>query len=227
MSPESLIFTDEYLRVRAVPTQHTSTYIFCHGKGQTGAQWQSLVGPLRKLGHCNHVAFIFPYFDFPEAMNESHILSAASLVRNIVSEEIVKGIPAHRIAVGGISEGFEVSLLATVANSTKIAGTVGISKGLQYSRTIMECKTTTNSETPVLMVFRSTETRERPREGILGQIGQSVGALVYSNTEGQTVSATVFCPEKTLGSSCFNPLQETDTLASFLHKVLPETNKQM
>lgn len=137
MLPDSLIYTDEYLRVRAVPTRHTSTYIFCHGKGQTGQQWQSLVEPLRRLEHLDHVAFIFPYFDFTKVITKSEILAAASLVQKIVSEEIVKGIPAHRIAVGGINAGFEIGLLATVGDSTKIAGTVGVSKGFEYAHAIV------------------------------------------------------------------------------------------
>jgi len=213
MIPDSLIYTDEYLRVRAVPTRHTSTYIFCHGKGQTGEQWQSLVEPLRKLGHLDHVAFIFPYFDFAKVTTESEILGAASLVQKIVSDEIVKGIPADRIAVGGINEGFELSLLATVGGSTKIAGTVGISKGFEYALTIVGHKKTANAETPVFVIVRSVETRSRTRDRILELIGQPIGRLVYEkeylDAECQTLSS-----------------KDIDILESFLHVVLPVDIKQ-
>ena len=191
MNPDTLIYTDEYLRVRAVPKQHTSTYIFCHGKGQIGAQWQSLVEPLRKQGHCDHVAFIFPYLDFPETTNESHIDSAAALVRKIVAEEIVKGIPAHRIAVGGSNEGFEVGVLATVADSTKTAGVVGISKGLQYSQTIAAHKGTMSVETQLFAIFRSAETRDGTENEVLKAVGQPVGAVVHSSARTSGVSPIV------------------------------------
>jgi Phospholipase/Carboxylesterase len=204
MIPESLIYTDEYFRVRALPTQHTSTYIFCHGKSQTGEQWQFLVQPLRKLGHVDHVAFIFPYFDFSEGITESQLLSAASLVQKIVLDEIEKGIPAHRIAVGGINEGFEIGLLATVAGSAKIAGTVGVSKGLEYSHNIVEHKKTVNADPPVFVIVRSGETRSRTGDGILESIGQPLGRLVYETehlgTQDQTISSKVFYPKKAFES---------------------------
>jgi hypothetical protein len=198
---DSLIYTDEYLRVRAVPTRHTSTYIFCHGKGQTGQQWQSLVEPLRKLGHCDHVAFIFPYLEFTNVKNEIDMLCAASLIQRIVAEEIVKGIPADCIAVGGIEEGFEVGLLATVGDCTKIAGTVGISDGLEYTHAIVSHKKAANAETPIFLIVDAAETSNGTLDGTLEKIGQPVGALVYekniSNIDSKSVPSKVFHWEKT------------------------------
>jgi hypothetical protein len=202
---DSLIYTDEYLRVRAVPTQHTSTYIFCHGKGHTGKQFKFLVKQLRKLGHVDHVAFIFPYFDFSKGTTENETISAASLVQKIVLEEIEKGIPAHRIAVGGINEGFEISLLATVAGSAKISSTVGISKGLEYVHTIVEHKKTVNADTRVFAIVRSGETGSRASDGIEESIGQALGCLVYEtedlDTGDQTISSKVFYPKKAFESN--------------------------
>jgi hypothetical protein len=202
MIHDPLIYTSEYLRVRAVPTKHTSTYIFCHGKGQNGKQWQSLVEPLRKLGYCDHVAFIFPYFEFTNESNESYMRNAASLVRKIVAEEIVKGISADRIAVGGINEGFEVGLLSTIGDSTKIAGTAGITESLQYTNTIAAQERDANAGTPVFLIFHTAEPNNAAPDGILGPIGQPVGALVYDNerlnTRDGLVSAKVIIQRKRL-----------------------------
>ncbi len=120
------------------------------------------------------------------------MLNAAALVQKIVAEEIVKGIPADRIAVGGINEGFEVGLLATVGDKTKIAGTVGITEGLKYTRTIVAQKKAANAETLVSLIVHAVESGNVTRDGILGTIGQLVGALIYENealnTEGQLLS---------------------------------------
>ena len=100
MTFDPLIFTDDYLRVRAVPTCHTSTFVWCHGKDQQGGDWQFMVEPLRTLGHCNHIAFIFPYLDYSESRDGLTISENEALVQKIVHEEIIKGCHPDRIAVG-------------------------------------------------------------------------------------------------------------------------------
>ena len=178
------IYTEEYVRVRAVPTRHTSTYIFCHGKGQTGKQWITLIPRLRKLGHCDHVAFIFPYFEFADSMSESDIRRAAALVRKIVADEIVKGITADRIAVGGIDEGFEIGLLATVGDSTKIAGSLGllgVQEGLDYTNLIVAEKKASNAETPVYLIDHNPAAHNRAVKELLEKIGQPIGSLVNTD----------------------------------------------
>lgn len=193
------IYTEEYVRVRAVPTRHTSTYIFCHGKGQTGKQWITLVPHLRKLGHCDHVAFILPYFEFTDSTNEGDIRAAAALVRKIVADEIVKGITADRIAVGGIDEGFEIGLLATVGDSTKIAGTLGVlgvQEGLDYTNSIIAEKKASNAQTPVYLISHNSTAENGGIKEILQRIGQPVGALVNTDRslvpEGHSLSSQVF-----------------------------------
>ncbi|KAJ5604696.1 hypothetical protein N7510_009850 [Penicillium lagena] len=154
MAPDPLVFTDDYLRVRAVPTCHTSTFVWCHSKGQRGGDWKFMVEPLRKLGHCNHIAFIFPYLDYNETNSESGISNNEALIQKIVQEEITKGCDPGRIAVGGYNEGLEVALRATLADNNKIGGILGITDSLNLTDEVNVLRKTANAKTPVLFVDR-------------------------------------------------------------------------
>lgn len=195
MTFNPLIFTDDYLRVRAVPTCHTSTYVFCHGKGQQGGDWQFMVEPLRKLGHCNHIAFIFPYLDYSETTSGNSISPNEALIQKIVREEIVKGCDPGRIAVGGHNEGLDVALLATLADDNKIAGVLGITEGLKLTAAVKELRKPTNAITPVFVVDRSGGRGNADSEKLLLSIGQPIGAIVdgsqHDTTKTQPISSEV------------------------------------
>lgn len=169
MTFDPLIFTGDYLRVRAIPTCHTSTFIWCHGKGQKGGNWQFMVEPLRKLGHCNHIAFIFPYLDYN---TDSHKNEA--LVQKIVHEEIAKGCDPGRIAVGGYNEGFDVALRATLADSNKIGGVWGVTDGWDIPDALKELRKPTNAKTPVSIVDRSKP--DASEKALIG-LGQATGTI--------------------------------------------------
>lgn len=177
MTFDPLIFTDDYLRVRAVPTCHTSTFVWCHSKGQQGGDWQFMVEPLRKLGHCNHIAFIFPYLDYSESNDGAMISKNEALVQKIVHEEIVKGCHPDRIAVGGYNEGLDVALLSTLASSDEIGGILGITDRLALSKEIVNIRKSANSKTPVFVADRSGA-KENRGEKLLASVGQPIGAFV-------------------------------------------------
>jgi len=208
MAFDPLIYTDEYLRVRAVPTKHTSTYIFIHGPGQKGGDWQFVVEPLRKLGHVDHVAFIFPYLDFENIKNEAGMLEAAKLIQRIVAEEIVKGVAVERIAVGGFMEGFDVALLSALADDTKIAAIVGVTEGLRSAETIRGHRKTANARTPVFVIDRSKDNSDGGGKKLLAGMGQPIGAWVYENSSAES------------GIEPISP-QEIEKLGAFLREALP------
>ncbi|KAJ5805067.1 hypothetical protein N7474_010954 [Penicillium riverlandense] len=173
MAPDPLVFNDDYLRVRAVPTCHTSTFVWCHSKGQRGGDWKFMVEPLRKLGHCNHIAFIFPYLDYNETNCGNDISSNEALIQKIVHQEIANGCDPGRIAVGGYNEGLEVALRATLADSYKIGSILGITDCLNMTDEVNVLRKTANAKTPVLFVDRMGAKNNGP-EKLLKAIEQPV-----------------------------------------------------
>jgi predicted esterase len=194
MTFNPLIFTDDYLRVRAVPTCHTSTYVFCHGQDQQGGDWQFIVEPLRKLGHCNHIAFIFPYLDYSGTTSGGSISKNEALVQKIVKQEIVNGCDPSRIAVGGYNEGLEVALLATLADENKIGGVLGVTDGLRLINAVREIRKPANAMTPVFVLDRSGK-GDNAGEKLLSSFGQPIGAFVdgskHDTSQSQPVSSKV------------------------------------
>ncbi|KAJ2981590.1 hypothetical protein NQ176_g1939 [Zarea fungicola] len=207
MAFDPLIFTDEYLRVRAVPTCHTSTFVWCHSKGQKGGDWQFMVEPLRKLGHCNHIAFIFPYLDYDEKDEESAIGKNEALIQKIVHEEIVKGCDPGRIAVGGYNEGLDVALLATLSDVNKIGGVVGITDKFVVADAVKALRKTANSETPVSVVDRSGA-KDNVGGKALATFDQPVGSILDGSKNASSGPEPV-------------TQEELEGLDTFIHKMLP------
>ncbi|CAK7217545.1 hypothetical protein SCUCBS95973_003191 [Sporothrix curviconia] len=197
-----LIYEDDYLRVRAVPTCHTSTFVWCHAKGQQGGDWQFMVDPLRKLGHCNHIAFIFPYLDYSEDENND---KNAVLVRKIVDAEIIKGCHPDRIAVGGYKEGFDVALQAVLGDGKNtINGVLGVTDEVNIA-TVKSLSNAPNAKTPVYVVDRSGSAAAKSAM-------ESGGLVVHAYAAGS----------KTATSSAQPVTQaELESLDRFIHESLP------
>ena len=121
-----------------------------------------MVEPPRKLGHCNHVAFIFPYLDYINNNAKNEVL---------VHEEVSKGCDPRRIAVGGYNEDFEVALLAVLANDIKIGGNWGIAESWEVASCVEKNRQSTNASTPVSVMERSTSPLG---EGVLKRFGHPV-----------------------------------------------------
>ncbi|KAK4939524.1 hypothetical protein LTR10_020233 [Elasticomyces elasticus] len=207
MAFDPLIFTEDYLRVRAVPTCHTSTFVWCHGKGQKGDSWQFMVEPLRKFGHCNHIAFIFPYLEYRESNDASSVSKNQALVQKIVHEEIEKGCDPGRIAVGGYNEGLDVALLSTLSGTNTIGGVLGITDRFVVAEAVRELRKPANSMTPVSVVDRSGAEDDTGAK-VLASFHQPVGAFL-SGSKNAAAGAEPVTQE------------ELEGLDSFIHKVLP------
>jgi predicted esterase len=144
------MYDDRYVRRRAVPSSHTSSVIFCHGRGQKGSDWLSMVDQLRALACLDHVAFVFPYLSYSgEASSQAS--SSVSLVQTIVAEEIKKGIAAGRIAVAGMGEGAAVALKAVLTNPSKITAVAGLGLTRADDSPIVAKRAPAQAQTPVLI----------------------------------------------------------------------------
>ncbi|CAK7226492.1 hypothetical protein SBRCBS47491_006250 [Sporothrix bragantina] len=197
-----LIFEEDYLRVRAVPTCHTSTFVWCHAKGQQGGDWQFMVDPLRKLGHCNHIAFIFPYLNYS---GEDGNGKNEALVQKIVDAEIVKGCHPDRIAVGGYDEGLDVALRAVLGDSKNtINGVLGVTEKLDVA--IFEgLREAPNSQTPVYVVDRSSSAKAK---SMLESMDLPARAYVVGS-------------KKMASSVQLVTQEEFESLDKFIHESLP------
>lgn len=205
---DPLIFTDDYLRVRAVPTCHTSTFVWCHAKGQKGGDWQFIVDPMRKLGHCNHIAFIFPYLDYSDPNDPAAISKNEALVQKIVDEEIVKGCHPDRIAVGGYNEGLTVALLAMLTdNKNTISGVVGITERLALTAALKDLRKEANAKTPVFVADRSGADGNEGKK-VLEAAGHPVRAFVEGSKD---------------ASSGTNPVTQEVSYSSHLHVMIGHT----
>ena len=196
-----LVHKDDYVRVRAVPTKHTSTYIFCHAKGQKAADWISIVEPLRNLGIADHIAFVFPYLDSrpTDRSNLQALPEAATLVQKLVTEEIGFGVKADRIAVGGDEDGFETALLAVLNSDTKIAGLIGLTGGLRLGNKLRVFRKSGNAETPVFVIERSQEHRVVGGKKLSETIGQPIGGWIVCNGAAETKVETLLSDQVNYG----------------------------
>jgi hypothetical protein len=148
------MYEETYLRRRAVPNSHTSSVVFCHASGQQGSNWLYIVDQLRSLARLDHVAFVFPYLSYDGKASPA---SNVQLIQTIVSEEIKKGIPAGRIAVGGMGEGAAVALSAVLSNSTKIAGVAALALAGADDNQIVTQRVPAQAQTSVLIASRAAE----------------------------------------------------------------------
>jgi len=125
--------------------KHTASLIFLHGLGDTGHGWATTIAAIRPP----HVKVICPsaakmpvtlnsgfespsWFDLltldasgPE--DEAGIKKAASLINNLIDEEIKSGIPAERIMIGGFSQGGALALYVALTTTKQLGGVVALS----------------------------------------------------------------------------------------------------
>ncbi|XP_048856985.1 acyl-protein thioesterase 1 [Brienomyrus brachyistius] len=123
----------------------TAAVIFLHGLGDTGHGWAEAFAGIRTP----HVKYICPHaplmpvtlnmkmtmpswFDIiglsPDAEeDESGIKQAAENIKSLIDQEVKNGIPAHRIILGGFSQGGALSLYTALTSQQKLAGVVALS----------------------------------------------------------------------------------------------------
>ncbi|KAG5653555.1 hypothetical protein H0H81_012364 [Sphagnurus paluster] len=134
------------LIVREPTEKHTATVIWLHGLGDSAEGMLPMVDVLRGFSGVEHVKIIMPTANrmavigaFGEVMNswfncfsfeyetrkedEAGLLLAADLLNDVVKKEQTDyGIPPHRIAIGGISQGSAASIFIALTTPTPLAG---------------------------------------------------------------------------------------------------------
>ncbi|TPX54276.1 hypothetical protein SeMB42_g00347 [Synchytrium endobioticum] len=164
------------LRGVTIPARstHTATLFFLHGLGDSGSGWAQTGRMMQPA--LPHVKMVFPdapsrpvtlnlgmtmpaWFDIYElgaaAGNNSRTDDQGmnETLRSIagwIKDEIASGIPAHRIVLGGFSQGSAMSLLHAVTTDQKLAGFIALSGWLPQA-TALQSSSEVNKDTPIFL----------------------------------------------------------------------------
>ncbi|KAK3931830.1 Lysophospholipase-like protein 1 [Frankliniella fusca] len=157
MALGNVLITKPLEEIKEEGKECTGTVIFLHGSGDTGRGVFDWVKSLHKFSF-PHIRVLFPtapllpftpnggmpsnvWFnrlklspDAPEHM-ETTEATAKELV-NIVNSEVKRGIPLHRIVIGGFSMGGGMSLHLGYRYLKGVAGVFALSSFLSYSSSV-------------------------------------------------------------------------------------------
>jgi len=135
---------------------HTSTVIFLHGLGDTGAGWEPVAVALSKrfpntkwiLPHARLIPvsinmqmkmsawFDLTGLDEHVEEDEKGMLSSAHAINELITTEVDSGIPADKIVLGGFSQGCTMAILTGLTTERKLAGIVGLSGWLPLRKRV-------------------------------------------------------------------------------------------
>ena len=152
--------------------QHRYSLIWMHGLGADGHDFESIV-PALKLPDNHAIHFIFPHapvqpvsinggmkmrswYDILERSLERKvdiggIYESASIIEQLIEQEIASGIPPENIALAGFSQGGVIALHTGLRFTQKLAGILALST---YLPTVEQLKTeqaTANQSIPIFM----------------------------------------------------------------------------
>jgi phospholipase/carboxylesterase len=90
-------------------------------------------------------------FDRTAAEDEAGFRDASRLIGELIAREVVRGIPAQRIVLGGFSQGGAVSLYAALRFPERLAGVLALSCYLPLHGRLAAERAGANDATPVFM----------------------------------------------------------------------------
>ncbi|KAL5376100.1 hypothetical protein DPSP01_010692 [Paraphaeosphaeria sporulosa] len=157
--------------------RHTATVIVAHGLGDSGAGWLFLAENYRRRSVLEEVAFVFPNApNIPITLNmgmhmpgwydikslstlqdreedEAGILKSRDYFHSLIDAEVAKGIPAHRVVVGGFSQGGAMALFSGTTYKEQLGGIFGLSCYLLLQKRIKDLipESSPNQKTPIFM----------------------------------------------------------------------------
>ena len=148
------------------------TIIWMHGLGADGHDFEPLVPELVDQG-MPALRFVFPHAPVrPVTINNGYqmrawydiigidrrsaedfdgIKASADAVAQLIKAENERGVPSHRIAVAGFSQGGAMALHIATRYPEKLAGVIALSCYLPQSRELATAKNPANQATPIFM----------------------------------------------------------------------------
>ncbi|MGW8394596.1 alpha/beta hydrolase [Pseudoduganella sp. HUAS MS19] len=153
--------------------------IWMHGLGDSGAGWAGAVHDLDLAG-LPGIRFIFPHANhMPVTLNGGYVMrswydivhtdlgrqedekglrESQILVDALIDREIGRGVPAHRIVLGGFSQGCAMTLQAGLRYPKKLAGLMCLSGYVPLADKVAAERHAANQETPIFMAHGTMDT---------------------------------------------------------------------
>jgi phospholipase/carboxylesterase len=150
----------------------TATILILHGLGADGNDFVPIAQELN-LEQAGPVRFIFPHapvmpvtinngyrmrawydilgFEEDARQDEAGLRRSQQLVDALLKREKERGIPAHRIVLGGFSQGCAMSLLTGVRHPERLAGIMGLSGYLPLAANTATERSSASLKTPIFL----------------------------------------------------------------------------
>ncbi len=149
-----------------------ASIIILHGLGADGTDFLAFADELR-LGAVGPVRWVFPrapvrpvtinggaamraWYDIlgTEAArreDDAGLRESIALVQQLIAREVARGVPAHRIVLGGFSQGCAITLGAGLRHDQRLAGLVGMSGYVPLAGQLAAERHEANRATPVFL----------------------------------------------------------------------------
>ncbi|WOP16650.1 alpha/beta hydrolase [Ottowia sp. SB7-C50] len=147
-----------------------ASIIILHGLGADGSDFAPFVdeidlravGPVRWLfpnapqqSVTINGGYVMPaWYDIrPDRSDEDEagLRQSQALVEAVIRREQARGIPAHRIVLGGFSQGCAMALLTGLRYPERLAGVVGMSGYLPLARQLADERSAANADVPIFL----------------------------------------------------------------------------
>ncbi|GAB3777486.1 alpha/beta hydrolase [Ramlibacter monticola] len=154
----------------------TATILILHGLGADGNDFVPIAEEL-ELGQVGPVRFIFPHapvmpvtlnngyrmrawydilgFEEGAPQDEAGLRHSQQLVEALLKREKERGVPAHRIVLGGFSQGCAISLLTGLRHPERLAGIMGLSGYLPLADKTAAERSSASLRTPIFLAHGS------------------------------------------------------------------------
>jgi len=149
-----------------------ATIIILHGLGADGTDFLPVADEL-KLAAVGPVRYLFPRApvrpvtinggyamrawydvlgaDIVQREDEAGLRESIAGVRQILTREVARGMPAHRIVLAGFSQGCAVTLGAGLRHHERLAGLAGLSGYVPLANTTGAERHAANAQTPIFL----------------------------------------------------------------------------
>lgn len=147
--------------------------IWLHGLGADGHDFEPIV-PALNLPSSHAVRFIFPHAPYRSITinsgmmmrawyditgsemsrqeDEAGIRASDSIIRGLIEDQILKGIPSQHIVLGGFSQGGAIALHTGLRSPSPLAGIVALSTYLPLGDRLAMEANPANQAVPILMI---------------------------------------------------------------------------
>ena len=132
-----------------------ASIIVMHGLGADGSDFAPFVDEidLRPIGP---VRWLFP--NAPQQPvtirgdeDEAGLRRSQAAIEALLAHEKARGMPAHRIVLGGFSQGCAMALLTGLRHTERLAGIVGMSGYLPLAGTLAAERSAANADVPIFL----------------------------------------------------------------------------